>query len=68
MQYIIRGMGGLQGPFYGGTNTFHRRNAIYGLYPDELQYGRKGYLFIAYLHFYYFILPPRQTVNYNMLE
>jgi hypothetical protein len=55
VQYIIRGMGGLQGPFYGGTNTFHRRNAIYGLYPDELQYGRKGYLFIVYLHFYYFI-------------
>ncbi|KAK2424356.1 cellulose synthase protein H1 [Trifolium repens] len=43
-EYIIRGMGGLQGPFYGGTNTFHRRNAIYGLYPDELQYGRKGKL------------------------
>ncbi|CAJ2660282.1 unnamed protein product [Trifolium pratense] len=43
-EYIIRGMGGLQGPFYGGTNTFHRRKAIYGLYPDELQYGRKGKL------------------------
>lgn len=42
-------MGGLQGPFYGGTNTFHRRNAIYGLYPDEIQYGRKGHLFIPYL-------------------
>ncbi|KEH39004.1 cellulose synthase H1-like protein [Medicago truncatula] len=41
-EYIIKGMGGLQGPFYGGTNTFHRRNAIYGLYPDEIQYGRKG--------------------------
>lgn len=42
MQYIIRGMAGLQGPYYGGTNTFHRRNAIYGLYPDEVQYGKKG--------------------------
>ncbi|KAJ1400053.1 Nucleotide-diphospho-sugar transferase [Sesbania bispinosa] len=41
-EYIIRGMAGLQGPFYGGTNTFHRRNAIYGLYPDEDQNGNKG--------------------------
>ncbi|KAK7324809.1 hypothetical protein VNO77_28664 [Canavalia gladiata] len=39
-EYIIRGMAGLQGPFYGGTNTFHRRNAIYGLYPDEIESGR----------------------------
>ncbi|XP_004487424.1 cellulose synthase-like protein B4 isoform X2 [Cicer arietinum] len=43
-EYIIRGMAGLQGPYYGGTNTFHRRNAIYGLYPDEVQYGKKGKL------------------------
>ncbi|RDY01531.1 Cellulose synthase-like protein H1, partial [Mucuna pruriens] len=43
-EYIIRGMGGLQGPFYGGTNTFHRRNAIYGLYPHEIESGRKGKL------------------------
>ncbi|KAK7261124.1 hypothetical protein RIF29_27428 [Crotalaria pallida] len=41
-EYIIRGMAGLQGPFYGGTNTFHRRNAIYGLYPDEIENERKG--------------------------
>ncbi|XP_020238399.1 cellulose synthase-like protein H1 isoform X2 [Cajanus cajan] len=43
-EYIIRGMAGLQGPYYGGTNTFHRRNAIYGLYPNEIQNGRKGEL------------------------
>ncbi|XP_050883467.1 cellulose synthase-like protein B4 isoform X2 [Lathyrus oleraceus] len=43
-EYIIRGMGGLQGPFYGGTNTFHRRNAIYGLDPHENHYGKKGKL------------------------
>jgi len=42
MQYIIRGMAGLQGPYYGGTNTFHRRNAIYGLYPHEMENGREG--------------------------
>ncbi|CAL0332166.1 unnamed protein product [Lupinus luteus] len=41
-EYIIRGMAGLQGPFYAGTNTFHRRNALYGLYPDELENERKG--------------------------
>ncbi|CAI8592789.1 unnamed protein product [Vicia faba] len=43
-EYIIRGMGGLQGPYYGGTNTFHRRNAIYGLDPHENHYGKKGKL------------------------
>ncbi|KAK7375197.1 hypothetical protein VNO78_35890 [Psophocarpus tetragonolobus] len=43
-EYIIRGMAGLQGPYYGGTNTFHRRSAIYGLYPDEIENGRKGKL------------------------
>jgi len=42
MQYIIRGMAGLQGPFYGGTNTFHRRNTIYGLYPHEIETEIKG--------------------------
>ena len=42
MQYIIRGMAGLQGPFYAGTNAFHRRNVIYGCYPDEIESGRKG--------------------------
>ncbi|KHN44862.1 cellulose synthase-like protein H1 isoform X2 [Glycine soja] len=40
-EYIIRGMAGLQGPYYGGTNTFHRRNAIYGLYPHEMENGRE---------------------------
>ncbi|KAL9322591.1 hypothetical protein ACSQ67_010644 [Phaseolus vulgaris] len=41
-EYIIRGMAGLQGPFYGGTNTFHRRNTIYGLYPHEIETVTKG--------------------------
>ncbi|XP_057729313.1 cellulose synthase-like protein B4 [Arachis stenosperma] len=39
-EYIIRGMAGLQGPFYAGTNTFHRRSAMYGLYPHEIETGR----------------------------
>jgi len=42
MQYIIRGMAGLQGPLYAGTNTFHRRNTIYGLYPHEIETVIKG--------------------------
>ncbi|XP_027339836.1 cellulose synthase-like protein B4 isoform X2 [Abrus precatorius] len=41
-EYIIRGMAGLQGPYYIGTSTFHKRNAIYGFYPDEIEIGRKG--------------------------
>ncbi|KAK7335582.1 hypothetical protein VNO80_27506 [Phaseolus coccineus] len=43
-EYIIRGMAGLQGPHYSGTNAFHRRNVIYGLYPHEIEIGRKGKL------------------------
>ncbi|KAK7272278.1 hypothetical protein RJT34_28775 [Clitoria ternatea] len=43
-EYIIQGMQGLQGPFYSGTNTFHRRNAIYGLYPGHIETGRNGKL------------------------
>ncbi|KAK7272279.1 hypothetical protein RJT34_28776 [Clitoria ternatea] len=43
-EYIIQGMGGLQGPFYIGTNTFHRRNAIHGFSPDEIETGKKGKL------------------------
>ncbi|TKY48723.1 Cellulose synthase protein H1 [Spatholobus suberectus] len=43
-EYIIRGMAGLQGPYYGGTNTFHRRNVVYGLYPREIENGSKGKL------------------------
>jgi len=39
---MIGGMAGLQGPYYGGSNTFHRRYAIYGFYPNEIQYGNKG--------------------------
>jgi len=41
----MRGMTGLQGPHYSGTNAFHRRNVIYGLYPEEIEIGRKGLSF-----------------------
>ncbi|XP_020238415.1 cellulose synthase-like protein H1 [Cajanus cajan] len=40
-EYIIRGMAGLQGPLYVGTNTVHRRKTIYGLYPEEFGSGIK---------------------------
>ncbi|KAK7324810.1 hypothetical protein VNO77_28665 [Canavalia gladiata] len=43
-QYIVQGMAGLQGPFFAGTNTFHRRKAIYGLYSNETEAERKGKL------------------------
>ena len=59
-------MGGLQGPFYGGTNTFHRRNAIYGLHPDEIQYGRKGHLFIAYLSVLLLIVDSFMILKYSL--
>jgi len=39
---MIGGMAGLQGPYYGGSNTFHRRYAIYGFYPNQIQSGNKG--------------------------
>ncbi|KAF8414123.1 hypothetical protein HHK36_002122 [Tetracentron sinense] len=34
-EYLARGIGGIQGPFYGGTGCFHRRKVIYGLSPVE---------------------------------
>ncbi|XP_019453796.1 PREDICTED: cellulose synthase-like protein H1 isoform X2 [Lupinus angustifolius] len=36
-KYIGAGLAGLQGPFYGGTNCFHRRKVIYGLYPYNIE-------------------------------
>ncbi|KAE9457910.1 hypothetical protein C3L33_10203, partial [Rhododendron williamsianum] len=33
--YLVRGLAGIQGPFYGGTGCFHRRKVIYGLSPYE---------------------------------
>ncbi|KAI4322516.1 hypothetical protein L6164_022202 [Bauhinia variegata] len=39
-KYIGSGMAGIQGPFYGGTNCFHRRKALYGLPPDDFKYGK----------------------------
>jgi hypothetical protein len=38
-QYLGAGLAGLQGIFYGGTNCFHRRKVIYGLYPDDVEKG-----------------------------
>ncbi|XP_028797142.1 cellulose synthase-like protein H1 isoform X2 [Neltuma alba] len=35
--YVLVGLAGLQGPFYCGTNCFHRRKVIYGRYPDNTQ-------------------------------
>lgn len=34
-QLILRGIAGIQGPFYGGTGCFHRRKIIYGQPPDN---------------------------------
>ncbi|KAF8396418.1 hypothetical protein HHK36_018037 [Tetracentron sinense] len=32
---FVTGVGGIQGPFYGGMGCFHRRKDIYGLLPIE---------------------------------
>ncbi|XP_074365568.1 cellulose synthase-like protein H1 isoform X1 [Apium graveolens] len=34
-EYVGKGLAGIQGPFYFGTNCFHRRKVIYGLSPDH---------------------------------
>ncbi|KAJ7981275.1 Cellulose synthase [Quillaja saponaria] len=39
-RFVGTGLGGLQGPFYGGTNCFHRRKVIYGLSPHDLENTR----------------------------
>ncbi|KAG4967565.1 hypothetical protein JHK85_033999 [Glycine max] len=36
---LAPGLAGLQGPFYGGTNCFHRRKVIYGRSPDNIEKG-----------------------------
>ncbi|XP_050206572.1 cellulose synthase-like protein B3 isoform X2 [Mercurialis annua] len=36
IEYMGRGVAGLQGPFYEGTGCFHRRKVIYGLCPQHL--------------------------------
>ncbi|XP_057453100.1 cellulose synthase-like protein H1, partial [Lotus japonicus] len=38
-KYLAAGLAGLQGPFYGGTNCFHRRKVLYGLSPNNVQKG-----------------------------
>ncbi|KAK7404889.1 hypothetical protein VNO78_05930 [Psophocarpus tetragonolobus] len=39
IKYLVAGLTGLQGPFYGGTNCFHRRKVIYGLSPENIEKG-----------------------------
>lgn len=34
-------MVGIQGPFYAGSGTFHRRNVVYGLRPGEVDHQGK---------------------------
>ncbi|XVE78449.1 hypothetical protein DITRI_Ditri13aG0146100 [Diplodiscus trichospermus] len=34
-KYMFPGMAGIQGSWYGGTDCFHRRKVIYGLWPDN---------------------------------
>nr|GLL23015.1 cellulose synthase-like protein H1 [Ipomoea trifida] len=34
MEFLGRGIAGIQGPFYQGTGCFHRRKVIYGLSPN----------------------------------
>jgi len=42
MQYLGRGLAGIQGIFYVGTNCLHRRQVIYGLSPDHhIRNGKK---------------------------
>ncbi|XWS30964.1 hypothetical protein CRYUN_Cryun23aG0036400 [Craigia yunnanensis] len=37
VEYLGRGIAGLQGPCYDGTGCFHRRKVIYGLWPDNAE-------------------------------
>ncbi|KAF5746090.1 cellulose synthase-like protein H1 [Tripterygium wilfordii] len=37
------GIGGMQGPVYGGTNCFHRRKIIYGRSPNDAKSERKTF-------------------------
>lgn len=59
MQYIATGLAGLQGPFYGGTNCFHRRKVIYGLSPDEVEMGTivtSSYIYPSFIFDIYYML------------
>ncbi|XP_022036311.1 cellulose synthase-like protein H1 isoform X2 [Helianthus annuus] len=43
LYYVENGIAALQGPFYGGSNCFHRRKVIYGLSPnDKIKNGSIG--------------------------
>lgn len=37
VQYMVKGIVGIQGPIYEGTGCFHRRKVIYGLQPDDFE-------------------------------
>ncbi|XP_058220293.1 cellulose synthase-like protein H1 isoform X1 [Rhododendron vialii] len=49
-EYLVRGLAGIQGPFYGGTGCFHRRKVIYGLSPYEYDEEISGKLSDENLH------------------
>lgn len=36
-KYLLYGVAGIQGPYYGGTGCFHRRKIIYGLWPNDVE-------------------------------
>ncbi|XP_052177396.1 cellulose synthase-like protein H1 [Diospyros lotus] len=41
LQYMVYGFVGIQGPFYQGTNCFHRKKVIYGSSPNDNQINAK---------------------------
>ncbi|KAF7847277.1 hypothetical protein BT93_L3129 [Corymbia citriodora subsp. variegata] len=41
-EYLVRGIVGIQGPFYGGTGCFHRRKVIYGSWPGDIKTKNSG--------------------------
>ncbi|KAF8016705.1 hypothetical protein BT93_H2048 [Corymbia citriodora subsp. variegata] len=44
-EYLGRGIVGIQGPFYGGTGSFHRRKVIYGSWPEDMKTKKKSHTF-----------------------
>nr|GME14451.1 cellulose synthase-like protein H1 [Ipomoea batatas] len=42
MEYLGRGVAGIQGPYYQGTGCFHRRKVIYGMAPNVANASEKS--------------------------
>ncbi|XP_031104909.1 cellulose synthase-like protein H1 isoform X2 [Ipomoea triloba] len=42
MEYVLRGIAGIQGSFYMGTGCFHRRKIIYGMWPHVVDSNGKS--------------------------